>query len=308
MNIGGTHAISNKFEVQSLSAVVVQYPLYNCTTRKEIQNNLDSILTWMDNAATGFPGYDLIVTPENGIQGLTSNILDTLIEYDSPEIQQLKDKCKMLKVWGIFNPWVKEFEGRKYCNLAIMINDKGEIVHNYVKMNPYIPGENNCPGWTCPVTPGPKGSRIATIICADGDYPEVWREAAYNGANIIVRISHYMSPYDRAWKITNVSGAYYNQVYVIACNNVGLGAGFTYFGNSMIVNPDGTIITEAPPGNFEWAIKADLYPQIVDNCQNESVSNNLLWNYRHRGASYPEIAGTGAGLEIYQSLKESGEV
>ena len=301
MNIGGTHAISNKFEVQSMSTVVVQFPIYNCATKEDIQINLDHILKLMDSATIGYPGYDLFVTQENGLQGFTPSIHDTLVDLDGPEIGQLKDKCKALKVWGIFNPWVKEFEGRKYCNLAIMINDKGDIVHNYVKMNPFTPAENNCPGWVCPVTPGPKGSKIGIIICADGDYPEIWREAAVNGANVIVRISHYMSPYDRAWKITNTSGAYYNQVYAVACNSVGQDDYFTYFGNSMIVSPDGAVITEAPAGNFEWMIKADLYPQIVDNCRHESVTNNLVWSYKHRGASYPDVAGVGLGLEDYSS-------
>ena len=38
-----------------------------------------------------------------------------------------------------------------------MINDEGEVVHQYCKMNPWIPTERHYPGWECPVTPGPKG-------------------------------------------------------------------------------------------------------------------------------------------------------
>lgn len=305
MNIGGTHAISNKFEVQAMSVVVVQYPVYNCDTREDIQINLDHILGWMDSAAMGYPGYDLIVTQENGLQGF-GDFSKTLIDYDGPEIQQLKDKCKLLKVWGAFNPWVKEYEGRKFVNLSIIINNKGEIVHNYVKMNPWIPGEDTVPGWMgVPVIDGPKGSKLATIICADGDYPEMWREAAFNGANVIIRMSHYMSPYDKAWKITNKAGAFNNQVYVVGCNSTGQDACYTYYGNSMIVNPDGTIITEAPVGNFEWCIKADLYPQIVDNNRRECCTFNLLWESRHRGASYTyaDVPGIGEGLDDYKFMK-----
>ena len=147
------------------------------------------------------PGVDLFVSQECGLQGYhPTKWVDVLVDIDGPEIKRLRDKCKELQVWGIFNPMLKN--GTKApANTAIMINDKGDIVHKYVKMNPFIPAELTYPGWECPVTPGPKGSRIATIICADGDYPEIWREAAFNGANIIVRVSHYMAPWDKHGKL-----------------------------------------------------------------------------------------------------------
>lgn len=195
---------------------------------------------------------------------------------------------------------VKNEDGKTGRNMGIMVNDRGEIALEYVKMNPWIPGEITYPGWQCPVAEGPKGSRIGIITCSDGDYPEMWREAAFNGANIIVRISHYMAPWDKAWEITNKAGAYFNQCYVVTANSVGMDEGYSFFGRSMILNPDGTIITEAPYG-IPWLIKADLYPQLIDQMRRKSVTGNYLYAFRHRGASCPDFDGEGDARPRYNA-------
>jgi amidase/formamidase len=300
MNIGSTHAISGKFEAEALSVVSIQFEPISAQTMADVQVNVDNVCDLMDKAVGGFPGVDLIVTVECGLQGFSPDYKDVLIDYDGPEIRQLKDKCKSLDVWGIFCPLFKEYDGNKCTNTCIMINNRGEIVHHYTKMNPWIPSEPTYPGQECPTTPGPKGSRIATIICADGDYPEMWRLAANGGANVIVRISYDMSPWDKAWEITNKAMAYTTQCYVVTANAVGMGEVCSYFGRSMILGPDGNIITEAPMG-LPWIIKADLYPAIIDKNREQLVASNFHWTYRHRGASHPDLGGEGAGPQVYKN-------
>ncbi len=179
-------------------------------------------------------------------------------------------------------------------------------MHKYAKMNPWIPTERHYPGWECPVTPGPKGSKIATIVCADGDYPEIWREAAYNGANVIVRITHYMNPWEEAWKLTNRCAAYCNQVYVIGANCYGVEHACAAFGDSMIINPDGNIITEAPM-MCPYVLKADLYPGLVDKLHESSVTNTFLYSFRHRGASCRDFGGHGQTKNQYHAYDFGGE-
>ena len=188
----------------------------------------------------------------------------------------------------------------------MMINDQGAGVQQSCKMNPWIPTERHYPGWECPVTPGPKGSRIATIVCADGDYPEIWREAAYNGANVIVRITHYMNPWEEAWKLTNRCAAYCNQAYVIGCNCYGVEHACAAFGNSMIINPDGNIITEAPM-MVPYVLKADLYPGLVDKLRESSGINSFLYSFRHRGAACRDLGGHGEQRNQYRAYDFGGE-
>ncbi|MDR1573640.1 MAG: hypothetical protein LBS24_04975 [Clostridiales Family XIII bacterium] len=299
MIIGSTHAVSGKFEVEALSVVTVQSSPVSAHTMEDVQANVDMLCEYMDRAVGGFPGADLIVTAECGLQGYSPVYQDVLVEYDGPEIRQLRDKCAELDLWGIFCPLLKEYDGKKCTNTCIMINNHGEIVHHYTKMNPWIPGEFTYPGSECPTTPGPKGSRIATIICADGDYPEMWRAAANGGANVIVRMAYDLAPWERGWEITNKAIAYTTQCYVVACNAAGMDEANCHFGRSMVLNPDGGIIVEAPYG-LPWVTKADLYPAIVDKNREQFVASNFHWTYSHRGAAHPDFGGVGAGLRDYE--------
>lgn len=305
MLTGSTHAISGRFEVEALSVVVLQYDPITVRNMQDVNENISNICEWMEKAASGFPGFDLFVSPEFGLQGIGPWFKDTMLNLDGPEIERLRRKCKELMVWGIFNAYLTEHEGKKVCNVSFMIDDEGNIVQTYRKMNPYVPGDTTCPGEHCPVADGPKGSKIALITCADGDYPEMWREAAAGGANIIVRPTHYGVLADAGWESTNRAAAYCNLSYVIACGCVDVNYNGCSLGKSMIVNPDGNIVTQAPAG-IPWLMKADLYPAIVDHMRRETVTNNFLWSYNHRGAAYGEYAGCGipvTGLSAYRERK-----
>lgn len=305
--IGSTHAIGGTVETGILSVVGAQIEPIHAENLEEVNQNIDKLIEYMKIGARGFPGYDLFVSPEFGVQGMhPTKRLNVVLSLDSPEVKRLKDACKELKVWGVFGI-ITPLEGHESPgNCAVIINDKGEIVHQYVKMNPWIPTERHYPGWECPVVEGPKGAKIATIVCADGDYPEIWREAAYNGANIIIRIAHYMNPWESGWELMNRSGAYANQCYVIAMNCVGVEHACAAFGNSMIISPDGNIITQAATST-EYVIKADLYPGIVDKMHQSSVTNSFLYSFRHRGAACKDLKGKGETHNQYKAYQYEEE-
>ena len=144
MNIGGVFAINGKIETEVLSVVVAQIPIIDAKDKDDINKNIDNLLYYMDKASAGFPGYDLFVATEGCIMGCRSESwMDLPVDLEGPEMGKLKEKCRDLKVWGIFNPWVKDRADEFNSNMAIMIHDQGEIVHKYTKMNPYIPGEAN---------------------------------------------------------------------------------------------------------------------------------------------------------------------
>ncbi len=294
-NNNNVYGLTGKFECEAMCVVLIQFPPISASTMEDVDKNTDTICEWIDRAVRGYPNLDLLVTTECALQGFGPNWKNVLIDLDGPQIRRLQDRCAEYGIWGIFNPVLRELDGHKACNTAIIINDQGEIVHKYVKWNPWVPAEPTCPGWTMPVTPGPKGSRIATVICYDGDFPEMWREAAIRGANVIVRTSHAMAPVEDVWELTNRTAAYCNQCYVVAANSVGIDEAYTYFGRSMVCGPDGRTIVEAPLG-VPWITKADLFPSLVDFLQEQSPSGSFLYALRHRGSSYPETEGRGRDL------------
>ncbi|MDR2157513.1 MAG: hypothetical protein LBO81_07020 [Clostridiales Family XIII bacterium] len=303
MNIGNLFALNGKIETEALSVAGLQYAPIGAQTGQELEQNVEEVLRYMNTAVSAFPGVDLLVFPEACCQGFApTDFEDALLDEDDPLIAAIQNRCAALSVWGVFGFLIRVRDGQCFENRAVVIDDRGKIVYAYAKMNPWIPFENSRPGTACEVCEGPKGSRLGLIVCSDGDYPEMWREAAVAGANVILRPAHYMDPWQDAWEITNRAGAYFNQVYVVAVNTAGLAKNEnrSCFGRSMILGPDGNIITAASVGT-PGLIKADLYPGIIDKMREQAVHSSPMYSYAHRGASCPNPDGRERGKTPYRA-------
>ena len=275
--------------VQALEVIMVQQDSIDCKTKEDVQKNIGAALAWMDRACRAYPETDLIVFPECGIQGgHPAPDADVPFKVPGTEMQPLMDKCKERQVWALFN-FLEAEDGRVY-NTCALINDKGEVALKYRKVNPFVPVECNYPGSEFAVCEGPKGAVFGVMICYDGDFPEVGRELAYMGANVLLRPTSYMDPYSIPWEFTNRARAYENTAYVIACNRCGTGNLFTCFGSSMAVDYDGRILSQAPASS-EWMAKVSIYPELVNQIRQERKTVNHLYNLKHRG--YSAVGGDG---------------
>ena len=126
-------------------------------------------------------------------------------------------------------------------NTGIIIDDEGELRLYYRKLHPWVPVEPWEPGdLGIPVCDGPNGSQLALIICHDGMFPEMARECAYKGAEIMLRTAGYTAPIRHAWQITNQANAFCNLMYTASVCLCGSDGTFDSMGEGMIVNFDGT--------------------------------------------------------------------
>jgi len=275
----------NPLSNDALSVVMVQFDPYPAVDREGINKNIKTICDYTDRAAFSFPGVDLIVFPEYSTQGFSYKYI-THCEYATtipgPESEIFQTKAKEHGVWLCVHLVEKHADEKRFpYNSMILINDKGKVVLKYRKINPWVPKEPWTPGSEVPVCEGPKGSRIAIILCYDGDHPEPAREARWKGANVILRPSKYMYPWENMFEITNRCRAVENLVYVVATNVVGEDQSFSYFGRSMAVDFHGEIITQM--GGTAGMNKVDLFPKLVDNVPEQWLSHNNLINLKHRG-------------------------
>jgi deaminated glutathione amidase len=127
-------------------------------------------------------------------------------------------------------------------NAAAVIGPGGDVLGTYRKTH-LFPAEREwaTPGDDVLVVPTPFG-RLGSVICFDGDFPELVRIEAGLGAEVVVRPSAFLRAAD-IWELTTRARAYDNHVYVVAPNAVGTDpGGFVYFGNSLIVGPTGEVL------------------------------------------------------------------
>jgi formamidase len=113
-------------------------------------------------------------------------------------------------------------------------------------------------------------------------FPEMAREAAYKGAEIILRTAGYTAPIRHAWQITNQANAFQNLAITASVCLCGSDGSFDSMGEAMFCNFDGTVIT-AGGARPDEIVTAELRPDLVREARaGWGVENNpyQLW---HRG-------------------------
>jgi formamidase len=206
-----------------------------------------------------------------------------MCRLDGPEVAAFKQACIDNRIWGCFS--IMEFNphGNPY-NAGIIIDDKGELKLYYRKMHPWTPVEPWEPGdLGIPVIEGPKGAKLALIICHDGMFPEMARECAYKGAEIMIRTAGYTAPIRQAWRFTNQSNAFCNLMVTANVCMCGSDGSFDSMGEGMIVNFDGEVLAHGTTGRVDEIITAEVRPDLVREARIHWGVENNIYQFAHRG-------------------------
>ncbi|WP_305789087.1 carbon-nitrogen hydrolase family protein [Symbioplanes lichenis] len=152
-------------------------------------------------------------------------------------------------------------------NTSLVFSPAGELVATYRKIHLYdveIPGRVSyqesrtvAPGDST-VVAAVDGVPVGMSICYDLRFPELYRQLAVAGAQVFVVPAAFMLHTGRDhWEVLLRARAIENQCYVVAAGQIGdHEPGRTCFGRSMIIDPWGTVVAQAP--DVVGVVTADL--------------------------------------------------
>jgi formamidase len=268
---------------------LVQLQLPVVVTQKDLETQCGRICEMVGKARRNSSNMDLVVFPEYSLHGLSMDTNpEIMCTLDGPEVSAFRAACRRHLIWGCFSFMELNPGGYPY-NSGIIIDDRGEIRLYYRKLHPWVPVEPWEPGnLGIPVCDGPNGSRLALIICHDGMFPEMARECAYKGAEIMIRTAGYTAPIRHAWQITNQANAFCNLMYTASVCMCGSDGTFDSMGEAMIVNFDGVPMVRGGSRPDE-IISCEVRPDLLREARNEWAVENNIYQFGHRG--YTAVKG-----------------
>jgi amidase len=282
----------------TVGVCVVNYPAPILATREEVLDNCNKIADTITGLKRGYPGLDLVIFPEYSTQGFHPlKWADLTTTLDGPEVKIFSQSCIDNGVWGIFSLTGEEHPDptKNPYNTLIMINEKGETVHVYRKIFPWVPKEPWTAGHETSVAVGPKGLIIGGSICYDCNMPELVRDIVMKGAELVVRIQGYMYPAKEAQINVAKVRAWENNCYIAVANMAGRDMVYSYFGHSNIVNFDGQTLGECGESPNE-ATYCELSISAIRNARRNWTAENHVYNLLHRGyTGEPAADGTTVG-------------
>ena len=281
---------------------VVQLQLPVVVNREDLARQTRRIVEMTAKARRNMGTMDLVVFPEYSLHGLSMDTNpEIMCRLDGPEIAAFKQACRDNSIWGCFSLMEFNPAGNPY-NSGVVIDDKGELKLYYRKMHPWTPAEPWEPGdLGIPVCDGPRGVKLALIICHDGMFPEMARECAYKGAELMIRTAGYTAPIRDAWRFTNQANSFQNlmaSANVCMCGSDGVADSM---GEGMIVNFDGSILAESRNGRADEIVTAEVRPDLIREARKHWAVENNIYQLGHRGLT--AVAG-GAGDCPYTFMQD----
>jgi deaminated glutathione amidase len=260
------------------------------TSRADKAVNLEKTERLVAKAAAS--GADVVLLPEkwNAIGGV-----DTLHEAaetieDGESVGAMRGWASRHGVTLVGGSITERREGReKLSNTSLVFDPDGELVATYRKIHlfdvdvgghRYRESEAEEPGEE-PVVARLEGWPIGLTVCYDLRFPELYRILALEGAELVTVPAHFTLYTGKDhWHVLLRARAIENQNYVAAAAQIGETIpGKPSYGRSLIVDPWGTVVAQAP--DEETVISAEL-----DRERLLEVRRNLPSLANRRAAAY----------------------
>jgi len=233
----------------------------------DIEKNLRNITHWIRVASD--QGVEILNFPETC---LTGYIYEAFHQVKQEEVDRGLDTiaglARELRIGAVVGtPW--RMGERLFNSVVVFLPDGRRLLYHKNLLVSYEKAYFQ-PGADI-LTFETGGLRFGTIICRDQNSPELARRVKGNGAQVLfISCAHFYVPLEARMKVEKnralpIVRAYENGLFVCKANAVGTYLGRVNLGHSLIVGPNGVVISEAgetqeellafdiDPLNMEWS-------------------------------------------------------
>ena len=243
--------------------------------------------------AAAADGAELIVLPEKWTAiGSEADLRAAAQTLDGAAIEWARETARELGVDLVAGSILELLPGQsKLANTSVHVDPKGEVRAVYRKLHMfdvevggrrYRESELEAPGEEIVLSATAGGVELGLSICYDLRFPELYRILAVRGARIIALPAAFTLTTTREhWEVLVRARAIENQAFVIAANQVGEHPADQHSGGrSMIVDPWGVILAQAPDNECHILAELDLERQREIRARLPSLANRRPEAYR----------------------------
>jgi predicted amidohydrolase len=211
---------------------------------------------------------------------------------DGPALTWARELARELEIDLVAGSIAERMPGReKLANTSVHVDPRGEIKAVYRKVHmfdveidgkAYRESDAEEPGEEIVLSRTADGVELGLSICYDLRFPELFRILAVRGARVIVLPAAFTLPTTRDhWETLVKARAIENQAFVIAANQIGPHpGGMRSGGRSMIVDPWGVVLAQAPDSEGYIVAELDLARQQEIRAQLPALANRRPLAYR----------------------------
>jgi deaminated glutathione amidase len=243
--------------------------------------------------AAAAAGAELVVLPEKwSVLGTPEETAAGAEPFDGPVLRWASATARELGIDLVAGSIAERVEGaERGSNTSVHFGPGGEQKAVYRKVHMfdvevggkvYRESENEAPGEELVVSETAGGVELGLSICYDLRFPELYRILAVRGARVLVVPAAFTLATTREhWEVLLRARAIEDQTFVVAANQVGEHApGYRSGGRSMIVDPWGVVLAQAPDTETYVLAELDLERQAEIRRTMPSLANRRPSAYR----------------------------
>jgi formamidase len=237
-----------------------------------------------------FPQAEMVVLPELHLSAVTNPLQEragwaeeAATTIPGPLTARLAELARSTGLWLVPGS-VYERRGEHIHNTALVISPDGGLVDAYRKCFPWQPYETAMPGRRLVAFDVPGAGRIGLAICHDGTFPEVPRQLAWDGAELIIQPALTSTADREAEIVVARASAIVNQIAILSLN----AASPAGTGRWVLAGPEGQLRWEAGAGE-EILLDTVDFDAVARVREHGSFGMNRLWDEYDRLAPGLEL-------------------